>query len=190
MLGSLFNKVASLKVCSFFKNRLQHRCFLWILQNCLRIAFLYNTSGGCFWHFYHGTVKSAGVPVLGFRASTCFRFWLKTFTKRWQIIIYYHVTKRFLACLNWFVTWIWFQNMFWKTLIAFDFDEILTQSVAQVTVISRVKIFFPLHFAVYQVLSISGFNFENGRIPCKQKYCIKNMAVNSDFVLLTFTLLT
>ena len=80
--------------------------------------------------------------------------------------------------------------MFWKTLIAFDFDEILTQSVAQVTVISRVKIFFPLHFAVDLVLSISGYNFENGRMPCKQKYCIKNKAVNSDFVLLTFTLLT
>ena len=33
MLGSLFNKVAGLKVCKFFKNRLQHRCSLWILQN-------------------------------------------------------------------------------------------------------------------------------------------------------------
>ena len=48
----------------------------------LRIVFLYNTSGGCFWQSYHGTVKSAGVPVLWFRASTCFRFWSKTFTKR------------------------------------------------------------------------------------------------------------
>ena len=28
----------------------------------------------------------------------------------------------------------------YKTLIAFDFDEILTQNVAQLTVISRVKI--------------------------------------------------
>ena len=80
-MGSLFNKVASLKVCNFLKNRLQHRCFVWILQNCLRIAFLYNTSGGCFWQFYHGTVKSVGVPVLWFRASTCFRFRSKTFTK-------------------------------------------------------------------------------------------------------------
>ena len=48
----------------------------------LRIVFLYNTSGGCFWQSYHGTVKSAGVPVLWFRASTCFQFWSKTFTKR------------------------------------------------------------------------------------------------------------
>ena len=82
MLGPLFNNAATLKVCNFFKNRLRHRCFLWILQNLLRIAFWYNTSGGCFWQSYHGTVKSAGVPVLWFRASTCFQFWSKTFTKR------------------------------------------------------------------------------------------------------------
>ena len=82
MLGPLFNNATTLKVCNFFKNRLRHRCFLWILQNLLRIAFWYNTSGGCFWQSYHGTVKSAGVPVLWFRASTCFQFWSKTFTKR------------------------------------------------------------------------------------------------------------
>ena len=67
----------------------------------------------------------------------------KRWTNIWnpgQIFLYYHVTKQFLACLNWLLTFIWFQNMFWKTLIAFDFDEILTQSVAQVTVISCVKI--------------------------------------------------
>ena len=49
MMGSLFNKVAGLNVCSFFKNRLQHRCFLVDIAKFLRIAFLYNTSGGCFW---------------------------------------------------------------------------------------------------------------------------------------------
>ena len=48
----------------------------------LRIAFLYNTSCGCFWQSYHGTVKLAGVPVLWFRASTCFWFWSKIFMKR------------------------------------------------------------------------------------------------------------
>ena len=48
-----------------------------------------------------------------------------------QVIIYCHVTKQFLACSNRLVTCFLFQNMFWKTLIAFDFDEELTQSVAQ-----------------------------------------------------------
>ena len=33
MLGSLFNKVASLNVSKFLKNRLQHRRFLWIFQS-------------------------------------------------------------------------------------------------------------------------------------------------------------
>ena len=33
VLGSLFNKVAGLKVSNFFKNILQHRCFLCIVQN-------------------------------------------------------------------------------------------------------------------------------------------------------------
>ena len=44
----------------------------------LRIVFLYNTSGGCFWQSYHGTVQPAGVPVLWFHASKT----SKTFTKR------------------------------------------------------------------------------------------------------------
>ena len=33
MLGYLFNKVAGLQACNFFKKRLQHRCFLSILRN-------------------------------------------------------------------------------------------------------------------------------------------------------------
>ena len=80
MLGSLSNKVAGLKVCNFFKS--STLVFPVDIAKFLRIAFLYNTSGGCFWQSYHGTVKSAGVPVLWFRASTCFQFWSKTFTKR------------------------------------------------------------------------------------------------------------
>ena len=46
-------------------------------------SLLYNTSGGCFWQSHtHGTVKPAAMPVFWFRNSTCFRFWLKTSTKR------------------------------------------------------------------------------------------------------------
>ena len=63
--------------------------------------------------------------------------------------------------------------MFWKTLIAFDFDEILTQ-----------RFFLLLRFAVGQGLSISGYDFENGRMPCKQKYRIKNMAVKISILIL------
>ena len=50
-----------------------------------------------------------------------------------------------------------------KTLIAFDFDEKLKQGDVQVTMWYHVsKDFLPLHFAVGQVLSISGYNLENG----------------------------
>ena len=89
----------------------------------LRKAFLYNISGGCFWKSCHSAVRSAGVPFLWFCASTCFPFWWKTSTIRnfAQIILYYHVTKQFLACFNWLVTIS--EYVLGKTLIAFDFDE-------------------------------------------------------------------
>ena len=31
--------------------------------------------------------------------------------------------------------------------------------------------------AVDQVLSVSGYDLENGRMPCRQKYWIENIAV-------------
>ena len=42
MLGSLFNKVACLQVCSFIKKRLQHRCFPVNIANYLRTTILKN----------------------------------------------------------------------------------------------------------------------------------------------------
>ena len=98
----------------------------------LRIVFLYNTPGGCFWQSCHGTVRSARVPVLWFRSPKCIRFWSETFTKRCT-------NKQNNSENNFFLTWIdWsgvfdYRIYFGKT-IAFDFDEKLTQSVAQVTV--------------------------------------------------------
>ena len=82
MFGSLFNKAAGLKVCNFFKNNLQYGCFLWILQKFFRIAVLDNTFGGWLLLTVLPRYNSAGVPILWFRASTCFRIWSKTFTKR------------------------------------------------------------------------------------------------------------
>ena len=86
----------------------------------LRILFLYNTSGSCFWQSYHGTVKSAGVPVFWFRASTCFSdLDQKLSWNAAQIILYYHVTKQFPLCSIWLVTCFWFQDMFWKNINCF-----------------------------------------------------------------------
>ena len=64
-----------------------------------------------------------------------------------------------------------FRICFGKTLVAFDFDEKLTQSIAQITMQCHVsKNFLRLRSAVDQVPSISGFDLENGRMLCKQKY--------------------
>ena len=58
-----------------------------------------------------------------------------------------------------------------KTLGAFNFDEKPTQSVAQITIQYHVsKGFLCLRFEVDQVLSVSGYDLEKGRMPCKQKY--------------------
>ena len=71
----MFYKIGSIKKSVIFTGKHLRWC-------PLRIAFLYNPSGGCFWQSYHGTVKSAVVLVLLFRASTCFQFWSKPFVKR------------------------------------------------------------------------------------------------------------
>ena len=46
------------------------------------------------------------------------------------------------------------------------------------------KDFLYLHFAVDQVLSVSGYDLGNGRMACKQKYWIKNMAVKLPILIL------
>ena len=103
----MFFKIDSIKNSAIFTGK--HLCwglFLIKLQvlpvdiaKFLRIAFLCNTSGGCFWQSYHGTVKSAGVPALWFRASTCFQFWSKTFTKRCTNNFYYYVSEKTISSL-------------------------------------------------------------------------------------------
>ena len=51
-----------------------------------------------------------------------------------QIILFYHVTKQFLPCLNLLISHAFnFRLCFGKTLVAFNFDEKLTQSVTQKT---------------------------------------------------------
>ena len=106
----------------------------------LRIVFLYNTSGGCFWQSYHGTVKSAGVPVLWFRASTCFRFWSKTFTKRCTNNSLLSCDKTISSLLELIGHMLLISEYVLENINCFRFWWKLTQSIAQITVISRVKI--------------------------------------------------
>ena len=86
----------------------------------LRIAFLYNTSGGCFWQSYQGRVKSARCLFFDFSPPHSFNFDEK---HSWNVAqtMYYPVSKQFLFCLNWLVTCFWFQNMFWKNINCLQF---------------------------------------------------------------------
>ena len=78
-----------------------------------------------------------------------------------------------------------------KTLVAFDFDKKHKQNIAQITMQYHVsKDFLRLIFAVDQVLSISGYDLENGRMQSKQKYWIKNTAVKILVLMVPFWFLS
>ena len=131
VLGSLFNKVAGLTVCNFHKKWTPTQVIHMDAAKFLRIVFLYNTSGGCFWQSYHNTIKSAGVPVLWFRTSTCFRFWSKTFMKHCS-------NNSLLSCdktISFLLDLIGNVLLILKYILKkHDFDEKLTQSDAQVAI--------------------------------------------------------
>ena len=108
----------------------------------LRIVFLYNTSCGCFWQSYHGTVKSARVPVLWFHSSTCFWFWSETFTKCCtdNSLLSHNKT---ISSLHELVLCFWFQNMFWKNIDCFQFWWKLKALHKYLCNIRHQKTFFP-----------------------------------------------
>ena len=70
MPESLFNKVAGLRLATFFKKRLRHRCFPVNFAKFLRTRFLQNTSGGCFCYFSPFKLKSVLNQKL--KAEFCF----------------------------------------------------------------------------------------------------------------------
>ena len=111
------NTGVSCGYCEIFKSCFFIEHFWWLVLTVLPYA-----------------VKLAGVSVLLFHTSACFNFDQKHTQNVAQIILYYHVARQSLACLNRLITCFRFQNMFWKSIIvAFDFDEKLTQNVAQIT---------------------------------------------------------
>ena len=106
-----------------------------------------------------------------------------------QIILYYHVTKQFLPCLNWLVTCFQFQSMFSKNISCFRFWW--KTYAKRCTSNNYVK-----RLSSPALCGWSGWCFQfQGMIwktkECrKQKYCIKNMAVKIPIlVLLRFCLL-
>ena len=135
----------------------------------LRIAFLYNTSGSCFWQAYHGTVKSAGMPVLWFPRA--FDFDQKLSRNVPQIIPLLTRDKTISSLLDLIRHLLLISECFGKVLIAFDFDENLHKALCKTSnyVISRVKRLFSLHFAIGWVLSTSGYDLENGTWQWKSR---------------------
>ena len=75
-----------------------------------------------------------GVYVLWFRASTYFRFWSKTYTKRYtnNSLVSREKNNFFLPWNDWWRA-LDFRICSGKTLFAFYFDQKLAQSVAQIT---------------------------------------------------------
>ena len=88
-----------------------------------------------------------------------------------KIILYYHVTKQFLPCWNWFVKRFQFQNMFWKNINWFRFWwKTYTKRCKSNFVISLVRrLFSPAVFG----WSVSGYDLENGtwRLKSRFWYC-------------------
>ena len=86
----------------------------------------------------------------------------------------YHMTKQSLSCLNWLLTCFQFYNLFWKNISCFWFWwKSCTKYYTNNYVVSFIKRLSLPALAVGQVLSISGYDLEDRRILCKQKFWIK-----------------
>ena len=122
-------------------------------------------------------VAASDSPTMNSKVSWCVCFlisrlhvlWIliKTLRKRCRSNSLLSRDKKLLPCLNCLINCFWFQNIFVKTLVAFDFDKkTYTKRCTRNYVIS--KDFLPLHLITCG--SISEHDLENGRMPCKQKY--------------------
>ena len=70
------------------------------ISKILRVALLYNSSGGYIWLSYHSTVKSAGLPFW-FYPCTYFLFSSKTFTMHKKLFTIMWQNNFFLAWIDW-----------------------------------------------------------------------------------------
>ena len=114
---------------------------------------------------------------------TCFRFWSKTFAKRCtnNSLLSHDKTISSLLELIGYVFLI--SECFRKTLIALDFDEKLTQCVAQITIKCQ-KTFFSCTLRLVRCFQFQGMIWKTEACRIKQKYCIKNIAVKIPILIL------
>ena len=141
MLGSLFSKVAGLKVCNFFSkidSKTVVSCgYCKIFKDSFLIQHLWwllltvlpqysNVSWGACSLISRLHVLSILLQKLSRNVA--------------QIIFYYHETKKFLPCLDWLVAYFRNQNMFWKNINCFLFwQKTYTKRCRSNYVVSRVK---------------------------------------------------
>ena len=98
----------------FLKRRTQHRCFPVNIAKFLRTAFFIKH---LFWLLLIVVPQHSKVTTwFDFAHSLAFDFDQKLTQIVAQVILYYHVKKQSLLCLNWLITCFRFQNMFWRNI--------------------------------------------------------------------------
>ena len=131
MLGLLFNKLLN----NFFKKRDSNTGVSYGNCEIFKNSFLYRKPAVAASKSPTTVSKvSWGIcSLFWFCVFTCFRIWLKTYAKRCtnNSLLLGDKTISFLLELIYHVFSI--SECFGKTLVAFDFDEKLTQSIAQIT---------------------------------------------------------
>ena len=112
MLGSLFNEVACFQACNFLKET-PTQGFPVDIAIFLRTFFIIKHLQ---WLFLTVLLQYSKVGCLffDFAPPRAFDFDQKLTQNIVQVILYYHVTRQFLPCLNWLIMYLWFQNMSWK----------------------------------------------------------------------------
>ena len=124
------------------------------------------------WQSYHRTVKSAEVLVLWFRASTCFRFWSKPYAKRCTNMSLLSSDKKFFSLLELIyrvlsISECFLEKHYLLSILMKNLHKALRNNYA-ILCVKKLN----LYFVVDQVFSVSGYDLENGKMSCKQKYWI------------------
>ena len=171
MLGSLFNKVAGLQTCNCFKKRDSNSGVSYGYCEIVNNSFFVENL--C-WLLLTVLPQYSKVnwSICSFISCLQVLFNLIKILHRKRANLYYHMTKQFLPCFNWFIICFRFQNMFCKNISCFRFWwRTYTNCCTNNNVISHVRKFSLLALCSW---SISGYDLENGRM---QKYWIKSMVI-------------
>ena len=120
-----------LKACNFIKKRTQNRSFPVNIAKFLGTAFFIEHLGRLLQTVLSQYSKVSWDVCSLISSSTCFHVDQNLTQNAAQTILFHHTTKQLLlAWIHWSCA-LDFRLCFGKTLVAFGFDENVTQSVAQ-----------------------------------------------------------